>query len=84
MIAPIAVWRTTACFIASPVGMRHTESGTTAGGRDKRLRANRRYGVVVVDVFACLARGRSAAHTAYVLILPHFCRAAGLQRRWTA
>ena len=75
MIAPIAVWRTTACIIASLVRMHEPESGTTAGGRDKRPRANWRYGVVVVDVFTHLAKDRSAAHVAYLLIFQHFHRA---------
>ena len=80
MIAPIAVWRTTACVIASLVGVQHTESGATAGGRDKRPRTNWRYGVVVVDVFAHLARSRSAAHITYLLIFQHFRRATRFLR----
>lgn len=83
MISSIAVWRTTACIIASLVGVPHTESGTTTGGRDKRPRANWRYGVVVVDVFAHLAKDRSAAHVAYLLIFQHFHRAACFLERRT-
>ena len=71
-----AVWRNLACSIELLDGMRAAESETTAGRRDKRPRANWRYGVVVVDVFAHLAKDRSAAHVAYPLIFQHFHRAA--------
>lgn len=37
MIAPIAIWRTTACLIVSPVGVQHTESGTTVSVRSLHL-----------------------------------------------
>lgn len=84
MTPPFVVWRVLACFIAVPEGMRGANSRTTEGGRDKRPRANRRYGVVVVGVFARLANGGSAAHAAYLLFLRHFCRAVGLQRGRTA
>lgn len=84
MTSAIAVSRTRACIIASLVGVQHTESGTTAGGRDKRPRANWRYGIVVVDVFAHPARGRSAAHIAYPLIFQHFLRATRFLRGRTA
>ena len=63
MIDPIAVWRTTAGIIASPVGVQHTESGTTAGGQDKRPGARGGYGVVVVGFFARRTTVDSAAHT---------------------
>lgn len=84
MTPPIAVWRVLACPLAVPEGVRGTDSRTTEGGRDKRPRANRRYGVVVVDFFAHLTRGRSAVHIAYFLILAHFCRAAHPQWGQTA
>lgn len=75
MIAPIAVWRTTACIIAYLVGMRHTESGTTTGGQDKRPRTLGRYGIVVVGFFARRTTFDSAAHTASALYFLAFCRA---------
>ena len=83
MTSAIAIWRTTACFVASPVEMQHTESGTTAGGRDKRPRANWRYGIVVVDVFTRRTERHSAAHIAYPLIFQHFHRATRFLRGQT-
>ena len=71
-----AVWRSLAHSVVPLDGVRATESETTEGRRDKRPRANWRYGVVVVDVFAHLAKDRSAAHVAYLLIFQHFHRAA--------
>ena len=70
-----AVWRSLARSVVPLDGVRATESETTEGLRDKRPRANWRYGVVVVDVFAHLAKDRSAAHIAYLLIFQHFHRA---------
>ena len=75
-----AVWRSLACSIELLDGMRAAESETTAGRRDKRPRANWRYGIVVVDVFARPARGRSAVHIAYPLIFRHFHRATRFLR----
>lgn len=75
MIAPIAIWRTTACIIASLVGVQHTESGTTAGGQDKRPGAHGGYGVVVVGFFARRTTVDSAAHTASTLFFLPFFRA---------
>lgn len=76
-----AVWRSLAHSVVPLDGVRAGESETTAGLRDKRPRANWRYGFVVVDVFARLARGRSAAHIAYPLIFQHFHRATRFLRR---
>ena len=70
-----AVWRSLAHSVVPLDGVQATESETTEGRRDKRPRANGRYGVVVVDVFAHLAKDRSAAHVAYLLIFQHFHRA---------
>ena len=78
-----AVWRGLAHAIALLDEVRAAESETTAGRRDKRPRANWRYGVVVVDVFTRLARGRSAAHIAYPLIFQHFHRATCFPGRRT-
>jgi hypothetical protein len=77
MIALIAVWRTTACIIASSVGVQHTESGTTAGGQDKRPGARGGYGVVVVRFFARRTTIDSAMHAACALFLLLFRRATG-------
>lgn len=76
MIAPIAIWRTTACLIVSPVGVQHTESGTTAGGQDKSPGARGGYGVVVVGFFARRTTVDSAAHNASALFFLPFCRAS--------
>lgn len=78
-----AVWRSLAHSVLPLDGVRATESVTTEGRRDKRPRANWRYGVVVVDVFAHLARGRSAAHIAYPLIFQQFHRATRFLRGQT-
>ena len=78
-----AVWRSLAHSVVPLDGVRATESETTEGRRDKRPRANWRYGVVVVDVFAHLAMGRSAAHIAYPLIFQHFHRATRFLRGQT-
>ena len=78
-----AVWRSLAHSVVPLDGVRATESETTEGRRDKRPRANWRYGVVVVDVFARLARGRSAAHIAYPLIFQQFHRATCFPGRRT-
>ena len=75
-----AVCRRLARFFARLDGERAAESETTAGRRDKRPRANWRYGIVVVDVFAHPARGRSAVHIAYPLIFRHFHRATRFLR----
>ena len=76
-----AVCRSLARAVARLDGVRAAESETTAGRRDKRPRANWRYGVVVVDVFAHLAKDRSAAHIAYLLIFQHFHRATRILGR---
>ena len=78
-----AVWRRLARSVARLDGVRAAESETTAGRRDKRPRANWHYGVVVVDVFAHLAKDRSAAHIAYPLIFQHFHRATRFLRGQT-
>lgn len=75
MITPIAVWRTTACIIAVPEGMRRTDSGTTEGGQDKRPGARGGYGVVVVGFFARRTAADSATHTASTLFFQPFRRA---------
>ena len=75
-----AVWRSLAHSVVPLDGVQATESGTTEGRRDKRPRANWRYGVVVVDVFARLVKERSAAHVAYLLIFQHFHRATRFLR----
>ena len=78
-----AVWRSLAHSVVPLDGVQCTESGATAGLRDKRPRANWRYGVVVVDVFAHLARSRSAAHVAYPLVFQQFHRATCFLERRT-
>ena len=78
-----AVWRSLARSVVPLDGVRATESETTAGRRDKRPRANWRYGVVVVDVFTRRTERHSAAPTAYPLILQHFHRATCFLRRRT-
>ena len=75
-----AVWRGLERSVAPLDGVPAAESETTAGRRDKRPRANWRYGIVVVDVFARSARGRSAVHIAYPLIFRHFHRATRFLR----
>lgn len=80
MRVQLADWRVAPGSVALLVVLRGSERETTAGRRDKRPRANWRYGVVVVDVFARFARGNSATHATYVLISQHFCRAIRFQR----
>ena len=75
-----AVCRRLARFFARLDGERATESETTAGGQDKRPRANWRYGVVVVGVFARCPERYSAAPAACPLIFLHFRRAAHFRR----
>ena len=70
-----AVWRRLARSVARLDGVRAVESETTAGRRDKRPRANWRYGIVVVDVFTRRTERHSAAPTACLLIFQHFHRA---------
>lgn len=62
------------CFVwnAADGGFQPT---STTGGRDKRAGALERYGVVVVDIFACCALGHSAAPAAISLIRLRFHRA---------
>ena len=52
MMSPIAYSRVLACYVVVSGKLRRTDCGTTSGGRDKRPRPRRRYGIVVVDTFA--------------------------------
>ena len=61
-------------------GRQAAESETTAGRQDKRPRANWRYGVDVVGVFARCTERYSAASAAYPLIFLYFRRAAHFRR----
>ena len=79
-----AVWRSLAHSVVPLDGVRATESETTEGRRDKRPRANWRYGIVVVDFFARRTERHSAALTACLLIFQHFHRATHFPRRRTA
>ena len=59
------------------------QQGSTVGGRDKRPGARRRYGVVVVGVFAHCANAPSATLEPKTLIGNGFYRAAPLfWRKW--
>lgn len=84
MMFPIAYSHVLACYVAISGGLRRTDCGTTSGGRDKRPRARRHYGIVVVDVFArCADRDRAVADLS-LLTSWAFHRAALVQTGRTA
>ncbi len=81
MMFPVAYSRVLACYVAVSEGLRRTDCGTMLGGRDKRPRADRRYGIVVVDCFTRRAERHGAARTFNRLLLRAFLRAALVQER---
>jgi len=74
MMAPFAVWRVLARPVAVPAGVRGTERGTMAGGRDKRRGTSARYTVVSTRVFACYQQVDRAASWLKRLICRNFHR----------
>lgn len=85
MTAPFAAWRVLSRPVAVPEGLRGTDRGTMAGGRDKRPCADRRYAVVVVEVFAVNMSTSCAPYELKALISLDFAVATTMpDRRATA